>query len=69
MPDRVESCWASPWIRWFAASVILRRNASAGSVPVRSASSKDSAAIRDATSPAWAPPIPSATTNSGALAK
>ena len=30
--------------------------------------SNESAAIREATSPAWAPPIPSATANSGARA-
>ena len=32
-------------------------------------SSNASAAIRDATSPAWAPPIPSATAYTGARAK
>ena len=47
------------------------RRSSAGRPPgaslPRTAGSNDSAAIRDATSPAWAPPIPSATANNGAL--
>ena len=55
-------------MRSLAASAIERRYASGGSLP-RTAGSNDSAAIRDATSPAWAPPIPSATANSGACAK
>ncbi len=54
-------------MRSFAVSAIERRNASADSWP-RSAGSNASAAICDATSPAWAPPIPSATANIGARA-
>src|SRR5580704_126311 len=39
--------------------------ARSGSVPSGSPCWKDSTARREATSPAWAPPMPSATTNSG----
>ena len=67
MPERLESVWASSWMRRFAVSAIPRRYVSADSSP-RATGSKDSAAIRDATSPAWAPPIPSATANTVGLA-
>ena len=49
-------------MRSFAASAIERRYDSPDS-PERTADSNESAAILDATSPAWAPPIPSATAN------
>ena len=54
-------------MRSFAASAIERRYDSPDSSdsPERTADSNESAAILDATSPAWAPPIPSATANTG----
>ena len=55
-------------MRRFAVSAIPRRYVSAGLARRATAGSKDSAAIRDATSPAWAPPIPSATANTVGLA-
>ena len=51
----------------FAASIVSRRNGSGG--PSGRSRSKASAAAREATSPAWAPPIPSATTKIGARTK
>ena len=68
MPEREASCCAREWIWVFASSAIERRKVSGDSLP-RSAGSNASAAILDATSPAWAPPIPSATANSGERAK
>ena len=67
IPERLESLWATLWMRSLATSAIARRYAS-GDSPLRSAGSNESAAIREATSPACAPPIPSATANTGALA-
>src|SRR5918992_4228186 len=67
MPARWASARDRSWMRRLASSMTLTRPA-AGSPPGRPASN-DSTAISDATSPAWAPPIPSATTNSGARTK
>ncbi len=50
-----------------APSIVSRSTRSGG--PSGSRSSNDSIAVFEATSPAWAPPIPSATTNSGARTK
>ncbi len=50
-----------------AASIVSRRNCSGG--PSGRSRSKASAAAFEATSPAWAPPIPSATTKIGARTK
>src|ERR1700704_3434634 len=58
----------SSWIRAFASRVSCASAASGFAAPC-SPPSKDSTAIREATSPACAPPIPSATTNSGARAR
>ena len=55
-------------MRALAVLAIARRYASGDSSP-RFTGSNDSAASRDATSPACAPPIPSATANSGPRAK
>ena len=56
------------WMRAFAASMMLDERARAGRR--RAGRPRTSAtAISDATSPACAPPIPSATTNSGARTK
>ena len=52
-------------MRSFAASAIERRYDSPDSPDRATADSNESAAILDATSPAWAPPIPSATANTG----
>src|SRR4029077_5460634 len=55
------------WVVRFAPSIVssrYRSGAAAGSSPAN-----DSAAAFEATSPACAPPIPSATTNSGARVK
>ena len=70
IPAREESSWASRWISRFADCAICSSCPSAGSsaltLPRRS---KAPAAIREATSPACAPPIPSATAKSGGRAK
>ncbi len=68
IPEREASCSASLWILSLAALTTRDRKCSGASSP-SSADSKASAAIREATSPAWAPPIPSATANTGASAK
>ena len=60
MPERLASFWESKWIWLFALWTTERRKVSGASDP-RSAGSNASAAIREATSPACAPPIPSAT--------
>src|SRR5918999_4095291 len=67
MPARWASARERSWMRRLAPSMTLTRPA-AGSPSGRPASN-DSTAISDATSPAWAPPIPSATTNRGARTK
>src|SRR5271166_4979774 len=54
-------------MRALAASASEARPSS-GRASSRRPGRKDSTAIREATSPAWAPPMPSATTNSGARA-
>jgi hypothetical protein len=70
MPARDESCWASWWISRFAACAICSSWPSAGSSALTwPRFSKAPAAIREATSPACAPPMPSATANSGDRAK
>src|SRR5271154_1705353 len=56
--------WDSSWICELASSA-RAESASSGSAGSSRPCLKDSTAIREATSPAWAPPIPSATTNSG----
>ena len=66
MPLRLESSWASSKMRRLA-SVATRASCCSG-VPSPVRSSNASAAMRDATSPAWAPPIPSATAYTGARA-
>ena len=48
---------------------MMRTRPSAGESPSGSPASKASTAISDATSPDCAPPMPSATTNSGARTK
>ncbi len=68
MPAREESRWASSWISRLASCAIPSSWLSAGTSSSMSCS-KAPAAIREATSPAWAPPIPSATANTGELAK
>ncbi len=65
MPERVESRWERSWMRRLASITISRRNVSGGTLGSISVGSNDSAAIFEATSPAWAPPIPSATAKSG----
>jgi hypothetical protein len=50
-----------------AASIVSRRKRSGG--PSGRSRSKASAAVLEATSPAWAPPMPSATTKIGARTK
>ena len=67
MPARWDSARERSWIRRLASSITCT-SASAGE-PSGSPRSNDSTAISDATSPAWAPPMPSATTNSGARTK
>src|SRR5271165_413030 len=59
--------WDSSWIREFAWSASAD-SASSGSEASSRPCLNDSTAIREATSPACAPPMPSATTNSGARA-
>src|SRR5271170_1506608 len=56
--------WDSSWICELASSA-RAESASSGSAGSSRPCLKDSTAIREATSPACAPPIPSATTNSG----
>src|SRR5271165_4090750 len=56
--------WDSSWIREFAWSASAD-SASSGSEASSRPCLNDSTAIREATSPACAPPMPSATTNSG----
>jgi hypothetical protein len=67
IPARLASRWASSWIRRLA-SWAMRFSSVSGAVPP-SWRSNASVAIREATSPAWAPPIPSATAKTGARAK
>src|SRR6267378_3462588 len=69
VPMPACSAWLceSSWMRAFATRASAA-SASSGSEEASSPSWKDSTAIREATSPACAPPIPSATTNSGAWA-
>ncbi len=64
IPAREGSARASWWILLFAASIVSRSTGSGGASG--RSRSKDSAAAFEATSPAWAPPIPSATTKIGA---
>ena len=63
IPASSGSRRARSWIVRFAASIVCRSSCSGGACG--SSRSKDSAAVFEATSPAWAPPMPSATTNSG----
>src|ERR1700722_12772680 len=58
-----ESSWIRAFALWASAA-----SADSGSRECPTPGSNASTAIRDATSPACAPPIPSATTNSGARA-
>ena len=67
IPAREGSARASSWIRRFASSIVSRRKPSAGASG--RSRSKASAAVFEATSPACAPPIPSATTKIGARTK
>ena len=70
MPAREESSWASRWISLLAAWAISSSCPSAGvSLTTCGRRSNAPAAIREATSPACAPPIPSATANTGGRAK
>jgi hypothetical protein len=62
MPEAVASSFARCHTRRFASWISdTTRSSPLASLPSRSAP----AASCDATSPAWAPPIPSATANSG----
>src|SRR3954471_3618842 len=67
MPWSDSSERARSWMRLLASS-ITRTSASARE-PLGRSSSKERTAISEATSPAWAPPMPSATTNRGARTK
>src|SRR6476619_3822072 len=67
IPAREGSARARSWMRRLAASIVSRRKCSGG--PSGRSRSKDSAAAFEATSPAWAPPMPSATTKIGARTK
>ena len=58
---------ALSWMRRLAPWMTLV--STSGSAPLGRSSSNERTAISDATSPAWAPPMPSATTNSGARTK
>src|SRR6185295_19289202 len=67
MPAVRASVRERSWIARLAPSMI-RTSASDGD-PSGMPPSNESTAILEATSPAWAPPMPSATTNSGARTK
>src|SRR5450759_2703378 len=67
MPACAALEWDSSWMREFAACASVASAASGCEASVRPWR-KDSTAIFEATSPACAPPMPSATTNSGARA-
>src|SRR5215217_4742626 len=67
MPARWASLCERSWMRRLASSM-MRTSASAGD-PAPTPASNDSTAISEATSPACAPPMPSATANSGARTK
>ena len=68
MPARWLSERERSWMRWLAVSM-MRTRPSAGESPSGMPAPKASTAISDATSPDCAPPMPSATTNSGARTK
>src|SRR5271163_4678027 len=68
MPACSALACESSWMRALAACASVA-SASSGSLGSCRPGSKESTAILDATSPACAPPIPSATTNSGERAR
>src|SRR3954468_5057662 len=63
MPAFDPSSTAIAWIRPFAVCTVS--SSASGSEPASAASEKTSTTVCEATSPASAPPMPSATTNSG----
>ena len=67
MPCSDSSARARSWMRLLACSITL--TSASGFESPGSSSSNERTAISDATSPACAPPMPSATTNSGARTK
>ena len=67
IPARFGSVRASLWIERLAPSIVCFSTRSGG--PVGSSRSNDSTDVFEATSPAWAPPIPSAMTKTGARTK
>src|SRR5579872_4217126 len=68
MPACSRSARARSWMRRLACRTSSASRCSV-LVPSGRSCSKTSIAMREATSPAWAPPMPSATTNSGSRAK
>ena len=68
-PSARSRSWARRWMRALAVRGDRAQVGLGGLARRARRGSNDSAASREATSPAWAPPIPSATANSGGRAK